>query len=401
MLMNFPQGLPRAALLSASLAIAACAQPTAPPLRPEPAAPEAATPAEVARSPQPEAQLVPLLEGLEHPWSLAWLPDDSLLITERPGRLRRVRAGQQSPDQIAGLPTVYAEGQGGLLDIAPHPRFAENQLLYFTYSAGTSQANRTQVARARLLGDRLQDWQVIFTASPAKPGGQHFGSRLLWLPDETLLVAIGDGGNPPVSVDGELIRLQAQKLESDLGKVVRLRDDGSIPDDNPVIDGRRSAVWSYGHRNIQGLARDPESDRLWVTEHGARGGDELNRLQAGENYGWPLVSHSRDYATRQPIGPTSQPGMTDPLLVWTPAIAPSGLAVYTGEVFPDWRGHLFAGGLVSRSVIQIAVDERSATVVATHAVGQRVRDVRQGPDGLLYILTDAANGQLLRLEPRP
>ncbi len=414
-------------LLSTGLAIA-CTAPSPPaataPNRPD-SAPETATPARspsespaVATLPpepspnpaaaaQPEVQLVPVLEALEHPWGLAWLPDGSLLITERAGRLRLVQDGQLQPTPIPGVPSVFAQGQGGLLDIALHPRFAENQWVYFTYAAGNARANRTRVARARFDGEALQDWQDIFEVPQTKAGGQHFGARLLWLPDETLLVSIGDGGNPPVRLEGELIRLQAQNLASALGKVLRLNADGSSPDDNPTFGSgegspsQRLPIWSYGHRNIQGLAYDPIRDRVWVTEHGARGGDELNLVQAGENYGWPLVSHSREYVTRQPVAPSqSQPGAVDPLLVWTPAIAPSGLAVYSGDVFPAWRGNLFAGGLVSRSVLRLEATEQGATVSEIIDVGQRVRDVRQGPDGLLYILTDETNGRLLRLEPR-
>ncbi|NJK99519.1 MAG: PQQ-dependent sugar dehydrogenase [Spirulinaceae cyanobacterium SM2_1_0] len=421
---NAPSCVRRLALLSTGLAIA-CTAPSPPtataPNRPDPA-PEAAVPAsppsespamaimppEPSPNPasmaQPEVQLVPVMAGLERPWGMAWLPDGSMLITERAGRLRQVQNGQLLPTPIAGVPPVFAQGQGGLLDIALHPRFAENQWVYFTYAAGNAQANRTRVARARFDGDALQDWQDIFEVSQAKAGGQHFGARLLWLPDETLLVSIGDGGNPPVRLAGQLIRLQAQNLDSALGKVLRLNADGSIPDDNPVFDrqpSQRLPVWSYGHRNIQGLAYDPLRDRVWATEHGARGGDELNLVQPGENYGWPVVSHSREYATGQPVAPAqSQPGAVDPLMVWTPAIAPSGLAVYSGEVFPAWRGHLFAGGLVSRSVLRLEATEQGATVSEIIAVGQRVRDVRQGPDGLIYILTDEVNGRLLRLEPR-
>lgn len=347
-------------------------------------------------------QVVPLAEGLEHPWAMAWLPDGSMLITERPGRLRRFRNGQLDDRAIAGVPaSIFASGQGGLLDIAPHPRFADNGLIFFTYATGTADANRTTVARAQWVGDELRDWRVIFEATPAKSGSQHFGSRLTWLPDETLLVAIGDGGNPPLTLNGEAIRLQAQNLQSSLGKVVRLTAEGAIPPDNPTIAGTRSAIWSYGHRNIQGLAYDARRDRVWSTEHGARGGDELNGLAGGNNYGWPRVSHSREYFADQPVSTErSAPGMVDPLVVWTPAIAPSGLMVYQGDRFGPWRGNLLAGGLVSRDVRRIAIDDRgAATEVEAIAIGQRVRDVREGPDGLVYVLTDADNGQLMRLEP--
>ncbi len=345
--------------------------------------------------------LVPVVENLEHPWGMAWLPDGDVLITERPGRLRIVRDGSLDPTPIIGVPSVLSSGQGGLLDIALHPDFEENQLVYLTYAAGDSQNNRTEVARAEFDGSSLQNLETIFTVNRQKYDTQHFGSRLTWLPDGTLLVSIGDGGNPPVELDGDLIRKQAQNLNAYLGKVVRINDDGSIPADNPFTDQAAPAVWSYGHRNIQGMAYDPIRQQVWVSEHGARGGDELNQVRAGENYGWPLVSHSREYSTGQPVAPTqSQPGMVDPKIVWPMTVAPSGLEVYTGEVFSDWQGNLFAGGLRTGSIHRIAVDESgSATELGMIEVNQRVRDVRQGPDGLLYVLTDESAGQLLRIEP--
>lgn len=342
---------------------------------------------------------VTAIEGLEHPWGMAWLPSGEMLITERPGRLRVVRGGKLDPTPIAGVPDVFAVGQGGLLDIAVHPNFERNRWIYFTYAYGSESANRTRVARAVFDGKRLQDVRVIFEVSRPKTGSQHFGSRLLWLPNGTLLVSIGDGGNPPLQFEGRLSREQAQNRAIELGKIVRIKDDGSIPKDNPFSG---SKIWSYGHRNIQGLAIDPTTGRVWSTEHGARGGDELNVIERGKNYGWPIVSASRDYRTGEPISQQqSRPGMVDPKVVWTPAIAPSGLVVYTGNRFPAWRGDLFAGGLVSQSVIRIDLDA-SGKVSGQEAIeiGQRVRDVRQGPDGFLYILTDEGNGRLIRLEPK-
>lgn len=390
------------------LAIAGCTlnQTTPSPTEVSPSPqPVANTPAAQAQaSPtQPNFRQATVVQGLEHPWGMAWLPDGSILITERPGRLRIVRNGVLEPKPITGVPSVLAVNQGGLLDVSVHPNFAQNRLIYLTYAHGTQQANRTRVARARFDGQALQDVQVIFEVNRAKPQGQHFGSRILWLPDRTMLVSIGDGGNPPVQLDGQLIRQQAQNLQSHLGSIVRLNDDGSIPRDNPFV-GRANAapaIWSYGHRNIQGMAFDPINNRVWANEHGARGGDELNLVQAGQNYGWPVVSHSREYATGQPVSQqTSKPGMVEPKLVWTPATAPSGLAFYTGDRFPKWRGHLFSGGLVSQDVRRIALDNAGNVVSQeTIRIGQRVRDVQQGPDGLLYILTDRQDGQLIRLEP--
>ncbi len=345
---------------------------------------------------------VTVLEGLEHPWSISWLPDGDMLITERPGRVRIARNGALEPTPISGVPEVLAENQGGLMDVSVHPRFAENRLVYFTYSHGTNSANRTRIARATFDGKALSDWQVIFEVSQAKPRGQHFGSRMIWLPDGTLLASIGDGGNPPIQLEGELIRQQAQNLRSHFGKVVRLKDDGSVPPDNPFVGSadHNSAIWSYGHRNIQGLAFDPTTNRVWATEHGSRGGDEMNLMEGGKNYGWPVATHSREYSGGLISPEKSLPGMVDPALIWTPSIAPSGLAFYNGDNFPQWQGDLFAGGLVSQDIRRIELDELGNVVdEQLIPINQRVRDVRQGPDGLLYILTDEPNGQLIRLEP--
>ncbi|WP_026103175.1 PQQ-dependent sugar dehydrogenase [Pseudanabaena sp. PCC 6802] len=350
-----------------------------------------------------KANKVTVLSGLEHPWSMAWLPDGTLLITERPGRLRVARNGTLDPTPITGVPPVFAEGQGGLMEVSIHPNFAKNRFIYLTYSHGTDRANRTRLARATFDGKALSDVQVIFEVSQAKSGTQHFGSRIVWLPDNTMLVAIGDGGNPPVQLDGDLIRKQAQNLRSQLGKIVRLNDDGSIPSNNPFANDPNAnpSVWSYGHRNTQGLTFDAPTGRVWQTEHGARGGDEVNLVRSGKNYGWPIVTYSREYFGPEISAERSRPGMEDPKLVWTPSIAPSGLAFYSGDRFPAWKGNLFAGGLVSKDVRRITLDA-TGNVVNQQSIdiGQRVRDVRQGPDGLLYVLTDEQNGQLIRLDPK-
>lgn len=395
-----------------ALALASCAASTsiAPPVPPpaveETAAPSATDPAAPVETVALVEAVEPLtlVDNLEHPWGMVWLPDGAMLITERPGRVRLVRDGQLDPTPVAGVPAVLAQGQGGLLDIALHPDFAENRWVYFTYASGSSTANQTRVARARFDGQALGDWTVIFEVDRAKEGGQHFGSRLLWLPDNTLLVSVGDGGNPPVTLDGELIRNQAQNLQARLGKVIRITEDGSVPADNPLTNSPNAdpLIWSYGHRNIQGLALDGETNQIWATEHGSRGGDELNQLQPGENYGWPLVTHSEEYSGGPISAERSRPGLIDPKQVWTPAIAPSGLAVYRGNRYPQWQGQLFAGGLVSQSVQRLEVNAEGAVVNQTEiAIGQRVRDVKQGPDGFLYVLTDQPNGRLIRLEPLP
>ncbi len=364
--------------------------------------PNASAAAQPTTSASTDVQKTTVLEGLERPWSIAWLPDGAMLITERPGRLRIVRKGVLDPTPITGVPEVFAVNQGGLMEVSLHPSFAENRFVYLTYSHGTNEANRTRVARATFDGKALRDLKVIFEVNQAKSSGQHFGSRIIWLPDNTMLVAIGDGGNPPVQLDGDLIRKQAQNLRSRLGKIVRLNDDGSIPKDNPFV-GRTNAdpaIWSYGHRNIQGLAFDAATRRVWSTEHGARGGDELNLAEAGKNYGWPIVTYSQEYSGGEISKERSRPGMVDPKVFWTPSPAPSGLAFYNGDKVPEWKGKLFSGELVSRDVRRIDLDEKgNVKGQQTISIGQRVRDVRQGPDGFLYVLTDEQNGQLIRLQP--
>lgn len=343
-----------------------------------------------------------VLQGLENPWSMVWLPDGSQLITERPGRIRVVRDGKLDPTPIAGVPDVLAVGQGGLLDISLHPQFAQNRFIYITYAHGTPDANRTRLARATFDGKALRDLKVIFEVAQTKSGTQHFGSRMVWLPDGTMLLSLGDGGNPPVSLNGDFIRKQAQNLQSYLGKIVRLNDDGTPAPNNPLAASAKAApvIWSYGHRNIQGLAFDPTTQRVWASEHGARGGDELNLVEAGKNYGWPLVTYSREYFGPEITTERSRPGLVDPKTVWTPAIAPSGLTVYSGDRIPQWKGNLFAGGLVSRDIRRIELDLSGKVINQQEIeIGQRVRDVRQGPDGLLYVLTDEPDGKLIRLEP--
>ncbi len=349
-----------------------------------------------------------IANSLNRPWGMAWTSDSSVLITERDGQLKLLSwpesaDGNQAPEiqTLTGVPTVFASGQGGLLDIALHPDFASNQLVYFTYSDGNQSANRTKVARAQFDGQAITNWQEIFANADSKADSQHFGSRLAWLPDGTLLVSLGDGGNPPVSFNGDVIRKQAQNLGTHFGKVIRINDDGSVPADNPFIEqpNAQPEIWSYGHRNIQGLAVDAETGQVWSTEHGARGGDELNTLEAGANYGWPDVSFSKEYVSRKPVAAaTSQPGMVDPLMQWTPSIAPSGLAVYRGEAVPEWQGNVFVGALKFKQVIRIQPDE-PGLLSEVITFEQRVRDIREGPDGFVYVLTDDKNGQLIRLEP--
>ena len=354
----------------------------------------------------PEAQgwrVETITRGLNHPWSIVWLPDGTALISERAGRLRRLVNGVLDPNPIPGLPTVLAEGQGGLLDLALHPDFETNRWLYMTLAIGTPTANRTALARGRFEDGRLHDAEILFRNADTKSGGQHFGSRILWLPDQTLLMSIGDGGNPPIDFQGNPIRDQAQSLKTHFGSVVRLRDDGTAPADNPFVDQpqARAELWTIGHRNIQGLARDPTTEKIWVNEHGARGGDELNLLEPGANYGWPLVTYSREYWGPRISNETSREGIAEPTLVWTPSIAPSGLAISTSGVYPQWQGDLFTGALRARQIRRVRLDGNRVVVEEKLTIGERVRDVRQGPDGYLYVLTDQADGALLRIiEPR-
>lgn len=381
--------LATALFLLAWIPLASCAPPPGP-LAPSADAPEATG-----------WRAVTLVSGLENPWSIAWLPDGSALVTERPGRLRLVRNGRLDPRPIAGLPPILAQGQGGLLDLALHPRFAENRLVYFTFSEGSSDANRTALARGRLGEGRLDAVKVIFRNPDIKSGLQHFGSRLLWLPDGSLLMSVGDGGNPPISIRGEHIRQQAQNPGAVFGKILRLRDDGRPFPGNPVATrpGTRPEVWTLGHRNIQGLARDPGSGRVWATEHASQGGDELNLILGGANYGWPAVSYSLEYWGPRVAEETTRPGMADPRLVWTPSIAPSGLVYYTGAAFPAWRGDLLAGSLKFGQVRRIDLEGEQTIGEEKLSIGARVRDVRQGPDGFPYVLTDERDGQLLRIVP--
>lgn len=344
-----------------------------------------------------------VVSGLAHPWSVAWLPDGRMLITERPGRLRLVSAeGVLDPNPVQGVPEVFANGQGGLMEVSLHPDFANNATIYLTYSAGTREANRTVMSRARLDGSTLRDVEQIFAVSQTKSGGQHFGSRIAWMNDGTMLLAIGDGGNPPVRLDGELIRNRAQDKNAHFGKILRLNADGTPAAGNPfaVEEGIAASVFSYGHRNIQGLAIDSATGTIWATEHGARGGDELNKITPAANYGWPTVTYSREYAGPRISEKTSQDGMTDPAVVWTPAIAPSGLTIYTGDRFPQWKGDLFAGGLVTSEVRRIDLDGDRIVGETTMRFDARVRDVRTGPDGFLYVLTDEPQGRLLRILPQ-
>lgn len=346
-------------------------------------------------------RVVPIATGLVHPWGMAFLPDGTILATEKGERLVLIRNGQVEP--IPGAPDVVARGQGGLLDVALHPNFAQNRFVYLTHAQGTMGANRTALSRGVLDGARLVEVRTLFHAAPNKTGTAHFGSRLLWLPDGTLLMSVGDGGNPQIQHEGAPIREQSQNPANHLGKMLRLDAEGRAPADNPFVRraGYAAENWALGLRNVQGLAWDPVRNVAWCSDHGARFGDELNRLEAGGNFGWPRVTHAREYSGPDITTERSRPGMIDPALVWMSGFAPSGLAVCSGRLFPAWRGDIFAGGLVSRDIRRLVVDAagRAVTQEEAIAIGARVRDVREGSDGLIYVLTDEAEGRLLRIEP--
>ena len=341
-------------------------------------------------------------DALPRAWGMAWLPDGRMLVTGKEGSLHLVAGKQVTAVPIEGLPKLMTGGQGGLLDIAVHPADKGDKVrVYMTMANGTSSENRTILVQGVFDGRKVGGVKTLFQASPAKTGGQHFGSRIAWLPDGTLLMSIGDGGNPPQRVGNMLARDQAQNLGSHNGSILRLTVDGKAAPGNPLADksGALPEIWSWGHRNVQGLTVDPEG-RVWASEHGPRGGDEINRIEGGKNYGWPLQSFGLDYSTREPIGKHSVPGMVDPLVVWSPSPAPSGLAWYTGSAFPQWRGSLFSGSLAGEDLRRIAFDRDGKAVRQEKLdIGARVRDVRQGPDGQLYVLTDEDKSRLLRIVP--
>ena len=358
---------------------------------------------EVSAAPAPAKgwRSMTIAEGISHPWGMAWLPDGRLLVTAKGGTLHMLNGKNFTKVPLEGMPALFTDGQGGLFDISVHPTDKVNHRIYMTVSTGTSEANRTTLVQGIFDGKRVHSIKQLFQVQPDKSGGQHFGSRLLWQPDGTLLMSVGDGGNPPQRIGNMLARDQAQNLGSGQGSILRLTDAGKPAAGNPLAarPGARPEIWSYGHRNIQGMERDA-SGRVWATEHGPKGGDELNLIEGGQNYGWPLQSYGLDYRTSEPVGKHVVPGMAAPKVVWVPSPGPSGLAFYTGSQFPQWKGSLFSGGLASMDVRRIALD-RDGKVVSQDrlAIGQRVRDIRQGPDGHLYLITDEDNGKLMRIVP--
>lgn len=344
---------------------------------------------------QTPVEITTIARGLEHPWALAFLPDGRMLVTERPGRLRYVAADGSISEPVAGVPAVFAERQGGLLDVALDPEFAANATIYLSYAEpGADGTNGTAVARARLDGMQLADVEVIFRQQPKIASGHHFGSRLVFARDGTLFVTTGERNKE---------RDSAQDLGTHIGKVLRIRSDGSVPADNPFVgrDGARPEIWSWGHRNIQGAALHPQTGELWTHEHGPRGGDEINILAAGKNYGWPVVGYGIDYSGAKIHAGTQRAGMEPPIKHWVPSIAPSGMAFYTGDLFPAWKGSVLVGALAGSMLVRVELDGETAgrEERLLRELGERIRDVRQGPDGAIWLLTDSTSGRLLRLTP--
>ena len=339
-------------------------------------------------------RVVTVADDLEHPWGLAFLPDGRMLVTERPGRLRIVQPDGRLSAPVAGVPGVAASGQGGLLDVALAPDFPQSRMIYLSYAEpGDGGTAGTTVARGQFSDSGLQDMQVIFRQEPKVRGGAHFGSRLVFTPDGYLFITTGERGRGDMSQD----------ISRHQGKVIRLRPDGTVPPDNPFV-GRANArpeIWSYGHRNVQGAALHPVTGALWTVEHGAMGGDELNIPRPGRNYGWPVITYGLDYSGARIGEGTAKEGMEQPVHYWDPSIAPSGLMFYTGDRFPEWRGNLFVGALNFQLLARLELDGDRVVAEERLLQGfrQRIRDVVQGPDGLIYLLTDEDDGRVLRLEP--
>jgi glucose/arabinose dehydrogenase len=353
--------------------------------------------APVLKSEAGNIQVETIASGLVNPWALTFLPDGRMLVTERPGRMRLVtRDGNMSPP-LSGVPKVAASGQGGLLDVITDRNFAQNRTVYFCYSDPVSGGAQTSLARAVLdTGEtpKLDNVQRIFRQEGPPSTGNHFGCRIVQMPDGTLFLTMGDHYAP---------RDQAQNLGNHIGKIVRIAPDGSVPKDNPFVgkQGAKPEIWSYGHRNSQGAALSPVSGKLWMHEHGPRGGDEINIPEAGKNYGWPVIGYGIDYSGLKIHEATHKPGMEQPIIQWTPVIAPSGMAFYQGDLFPKWKGNLFIGGLATRILVRLELNGEKVVREERllRDLNERIRDVRAGPDGALWLLTDNQAGRILRVSP--
>ncbi|MFV1987711.1 MAG: PQQ-dependent sugar dehydrogenase [Gemmatimonadota bacterium] len=358
----------------------------------------------VHRSDLHDFRVVTVAGGLDHPWSIAFLPGGDMLVTERSGQLRIVRDGVLEPDPIDGVPRVRVRGQGGLLEVAVHPDYESNRFVYLSFSKPGFAGSRatTAVVRGRFDGSRLTDVEEIFEAEAWSRGGNHFGSKIAFDEDGYLFITVGDRGANPFDLEDH----PAQHLTSHNGTVLRLHDDGRVPDDNPFVgqDSALPEIWSFGHRNLQGLAFDAAGN-LWETEHGPQGGDELNLIRPARNYGWPIIGFGVQYGGRQIHETTERVGMEQPVHYWVPSIATSGLLIYTGDQFPRWRGSAFVGGLAGAQIARITLDGQQATGEETLLTGLgRIRDIRQGPDGYIYVAIDSGNDSptsVVRLEPVP
>jgi aldose sugar dehydrogenase len=350
---------------------------------------------QVVKTDEHSLRVVVIAQGLDHPWSIAWLPDGRVLVTERAGRLRVMTKDMKlDPRPIAGLPPVEEYGQGGLFDVVPHPRFAENQLVYFAYAAKGADGVGTELARAKLAGDRLENVEVLFRQQPKGRTGRHFGGRIVFDRAGYVYLTLGDRG--------EMER--AQRPDDHAGSVIRLHDDGRVPQDNPFVGkpGIRPEKFTLGNRNMQGAAFHPRTGELWTHEHGPQGGDEVNVIRAGLNYGWPVITYGANYGTGTKIGEgTSKAGMAAPLHYWVPSIAPSGMAFYEGDKLPRWRGDLLVGALRDEMLVRLKLDGEKVIKEERMLKGTlgRIRDVRVGPDGYVYLVVDSSRGVIARLEP--
>lgn len=349
--------------------------------------------ASTAATAEIDFQVETLTEDLEHPWAVAFLPGGDMLVTERPGRLLRLNAEGGNRREVSDLPEIVVRNQGGLLDVVPHPDFAENRWVYLTWAGpGEGDTNATHLGRGRLDGTELTDFEVLHVTTPFVDSGHHFGSRIVFDGEGHVFFTVGDRGE----------RDRAQDINDHNGSVLRVNEDGSIPDDNTFVDrdDAKGAIYSYGHRNAQGAALHPETGQLWIHEHGPRGGDEINLPEPGENYGWPEATYGREYSGPE-IAPDQVEGLANPIHYWVPSIAPSGMAFYTGDKFPEWQGDLFIGALAMTHIAHLELDgeDVESEEQLLQDRGWRIRDIRQGPDGYLYFLTDAGNGRLARLVP--
>ena len=338
----------------------------------------------------------PVATGLVHPWALQFLPDGRLLVTERPGRLRIVSMDGTVSAPLNGLPEIYAQGQGGLLDVALDPDFANTQLVYLSFSEPGEGGSGTAVARGRLTDGGLEGTTVIYRQRPKVDSRGHFGSRLVFSNDGKLFITQGDR-------QSARFRGRAQQLDQGMGKIMRVNPDGTIPDDNPFTgrDDAQPEIWSFGHRNVQAAALHPETGQLWTVEHGARGGDELNNPQAGKNYGWPIITYGRDYSGLSIGEGSAKEGMEQPVYYWDPVIAPSGMTFYTAEAIPGWQGSILVGSLTPGALVRLVLQDGKVTREERYLgdLGERIRDVQQGPDGFVYVVTDREDGRVLRVRP--